>query len=294
MHIIISRALEGRVAVRQPPLLRSRIDTVARHHVKAARLQGRDTLRHDERLARKVLRNILHPLMMVIEPYHVDGSTLEEMVLRVGLITASRNRSRSPRIILLDYLGKVPGKERIHAQLIAMRQRRSIMPCIQNQIRLLQRKRICRSIRPLLQHLVADAPHDDARMIAVALHQVREVALVPFIKESGVVAIGFLASPHVETLVHDEDSHRIAHVEEFRSRRIMAASDGIHAHAAQDGKLAMHRILVYGSTQTAEIMMLADSIQLDTPAIEEKSLSGIKLHITEACSGCGYIHHLPV
>ena len=232
--------------------------------------------------------------MMVIETNHVDGSTLEEMVLWVGLITASRNRTRSPRIILLDYLGKMLGEERIHAQLVAMRQGRSVMTCIQNQIRLLQRKRICRHIRPLLQHLVADAPHDNARMIAVALHQVREVALVPFIKESGVVAIRFLASPHVETLVHDQDSHRIAHVEEFRSRRIMTASDGVHAHIAQDGKLAMHRILVYGSTQTAEIMMLADAIQLDIPAIEEKSLPGIKLHVTETGSCRGYIHHLAV
>lgn len=56
----------------------------------------------------------------------------------------------------------------------------------------------------------------------------------------------------------------------------------------------MHRILVYGSTQTAEIMMLADSIQLDIPAIEEKSLPGIKLHITEACSCRSNIHYLSI
>lgn len=84
------------------------------------------------------------------------------------------------------------GEKRIHAQLIAMCQGRGIMTRIQDEIRLLQTQSICSGIRPLFEHLVADAPHDDARMIPVALHQIREITLVPFIEETGIIAIRFL------------------------------------------------------------------------------------------------------
>lgn len=63
------------------------------------------------------------------------------------------------------------------------------MTRIQDEIRLLQTQGIGSGIRPLFEHLVADAPHDDARMIPVALHQIREITLVPFIVEAGIIAI---------------------------------------------------------------------------------------------------------
>ena len=85
-------------------------------------------------------------------------------------------------------------------------------------------------------------------MITVALDEIRQVFLMPFIEETGIIAIRFLAAPHVETLVHHEETHRIAHVQEFWCRRIMTASDSVHAHIAKDGKLTVHRILINGST----------------------------------------------
>ena len=74
----------------------------------------------------------------------------------------------------------------------------------------------------------------------------------------------------------------------------MTAPDSIHTHIAKDGELAMHRILVQGSTQTTEVVVLADTINLKVPAIQEETFSGIKLHISET-SGCSSgIHHLAV
>ena len=122
------------------------------------------------------------------------------------------------------------------------------MPRIQDEIRLLQTQGIGSGIRPLFEHLVADAPHDDARMIPVALHQIREITLMPFIEEAGIIAIRLLAAPHVKALVHHHDSHGITHIQKFGSRRIMTASDGIYTHIPEDGELAMKRILVEGGT----------------------------------------------
>ena len=122
MHVVVCRTHEGWVGIRQPPFFRCRIDIVARHHVIAAGLQGRNTFRKDERLVREVLGNILHPLMMVVETDDIDGTTLEEMVLRVRFVATSRNRTGAPRVVLLHQLGKMLRQKRVHAQFIAMRQ----------------------------------------------------------------------------------------------------------------------------------------------------------------------------
>ena len=131
-------------------------------------------------------------------------------------------------------------------------------------------------------------------MVSISFYQIREISLVPLIKETGIVAIRFLAAPHIETLIHHEEAHRITHVQQFRSRRIMTAADGIHTHIAKDGELAMHRILIHRCTQTAEVVVLADTIELDVLAIQEETLPGIKLHISETCGGSSGIHHLAV
>ena len=74
----------------------------------------------------------------------------------------------------------------------------------------------------------------------------------------------------------------------------MTASDSVHAHIAKDGKLTVHRILIDGSTQATEIMMLTDTIYLEIPTIEEEALPCIKLHITETGSCRSNIYHLPI
>ena len=56
----------------------------------------------------------------------------------------------------------------------------------------------------------------------------------------------------------------------------------------------MHRIFIHRRTQTAEVMVLADTIDLDVSAIKEETFLGIKLHFPETSGGgCG-IHHLSV
>ena len=58
------------------------------------------------------------------------------------------------------------------------------MTRIENEIGLLQGEGIGSGIRPLFEHLIAYAPHEDTRVIAVALHQVGEVALMPLVEET--------------------------------------------------------------------------------------------------------------
>ena len=141
------------------------------------------------------------------------------------------------------------------------------MTRVQNQVRLFQRQCVSLSRGPLFQHLVAYGPHQDAGVVAVAQHQVGQVALVPLVEETGVVVLRLFTPPHVETLVHDDEPHRVTHVQQLRSRGIVRRADGVDAHGLQFGELAMQGILVEGSTQAAEVVVLADAIQLHVLAV---------------------------
>ncbi len=68
----------------------------------------------------------------------------------------------------------------------------------------------------LFGDLVADAPEDDARVIAVAARQVAQVLLGPGI-EVLAVPVGHLGNaPHVEGLVDDEQPQPIREFEQLR------------------------------------------------------------------------------
>ena len=92
--------------------------------------------------------------MMVVKANQIDGPTLEEVVIGRRLVTASRDRPR--RIVALHDLCQMLGEQALYRELPVLRQRRCVMTCIQNQVRLLQRQGISLSTRPLLEHLVTD------------------------------------------------------------------------------------------------------------------------------------------
>ena len=95
------------------------------------------------------------------------------------------------------------------------------MTSIQDEVRLFEGQRVCLCRRPLLKYLIANGPHEDGGMVAVAKDQVGKVALMPLIEETGIVVLRLLAAPHIKRLVHDDDSHRVTHVQQFWCRGIM-------------------------------------------------------------------------
>ena len=131
-------------------------------------------------------------------------------------------------------------------------------------------------------------------MVAVAQHEVGEVALRPFVEESCVVVLRLAASPHVERLVHDDESHRVAHGEEFGCRGIMRAAYGVGAHLLEYAQLAVERIFIYGSSEASEVVMLAYSVDFHRLAVERESLGGVEFECAESRGGLVCIHHLTV
>ena len=82
----------------------------------------------------------------------------------------------------------------------------------------------------LLPGLVADAPKDHGRMVAVTVDHGFKVLLGPVVEQEG-VAVGLLRDgPGVRQLVHHDESHAVAEVEQFGGRGIVGGADGVAAH----------------------------------------------------------------
>ncbi len=284
--VVIGGAHHRRIRERLVPSLRHNEERVGRHAVITPRGQCRDTFCEEERLAGEVFRHVLHVLMMIVVPDDVEGSTLEEVVVRARLITCSGNIIMlgiiAQRQIFPDDLGEMLREECIRRQALAVGQCRGVVPGIEDEVSLLERQPISAGRRPLLKHLIADAPYQDRRMVTVATHHVGEITLMPCVEEAGIVVLRLPLVPHVETLVHDDETHRIAHVEQFRSRRIVTATDSIDTHLFQFQELATQRILIDCCTKTTKVVMVADAIEFHVLSIEPEAGLGIETIRAEA------------
>ena len=134
----------------------------------------------------------------------------------------------------------------------------------------------------LLEDLVPDAPHHDARVVAVPPDHVAEVALSPLGEVLAVAVLHLRHAPHVEGLVHDEEAHAVGGLEQLRSRRVVARADGVRAHALQDLELALDRAPVDGRAQRAEVVVVAHALQRDATAVQEEALVGAVLDRPDA------------
>ena len=81
----------------------------------------------------------------------------------------------------------------------------------------------------LLGDFVADAPHDDAGMVAVAPHHVADIALRPLVEIFAVAVGDFGDAPHVEGFVHDDQPEPVAEFQQFRRWRVVAGANGVDA-----------------------------------------------------------------
>ena len=181
---------------------------------------------------------------------------------------------------------QMDGEQGVRTQcLTVLSECRGVVAGIEDEVRLLERQFVGISRRPLFENLVANAPHEDTGVVAVAQHQICEVALVPLLEETGIVVLCLLASPHVERLVHHDESHSVAHVQQFRSGRIMRTADAVHAHGLQSGEFAVQGVFVEGRSQTAEVVVLADTVDLEVLAIEPKTCLRVETERAETCGG---------
>ena len=99
-------------------------------------------------------------------------------------------------------------------------------------------------------------------MIAVAARHVARIVLRP-VGEILAVAVEHLGdAPHVEGLVHHQQAEPVAVFENLRRRRIVAGAQGIDSGGLENLQLAFDGAAVDGRAERAEIVMVADALQL--------------------------------
>jgi len=131
---------------------------------------------------------------------------------------------------------------------------------------------------------IANAPQNDARVVAVATDHAHQVPLAPLFKEPPVAiphpALGY--DPFIERLVHDDRAHPVAEIEQFRRRRVVAGADRVAAHRLEDLKLSLDRTAMHGRSQAAQVVVVAHALYLQAPAIEQEAPVGRELDGADA------------
>ena len=130
--------------------------------------------------------------------------------------------------------------------------------------------------------LVAGGVEDDAGVVAVALHGVGGIDEGP-LAEVEMVVVGVLGDgPGVEHLVHDEESHVVAEVEELRRGWVVGGADGVDAQGTESGEAELPGGEWDSSAQGSGVGVEGYSEDLVVGSVEEKAQVGIEVELTDA------------
>ena len=106
-------------------------------------------------------------------------------------------------------------------------------------------------LRVGLALLIAHRPHEDAGAIAVAAHQIPELAQA------------FRIRRHHARLIENQHAQLVAGIEQLRRRRIVRGAQGVAAHLLQlANAVVLHGIRQRGA-QPGMILVIAGSLHLD-------------------------------
>ena len=127
-------------------------------------------------------------------------------------------------------------------------------------------------LAPLLRNLVTDAPHHDARMVAMVFHQIGDILIAPLLEELGVAVLALRINPHIEALCHDHHTEGIAEFHLQGRRHIVGGTDGIATHLLHHLDLADEGSLVLCSAQWTEVVVQTNALNLSGDAIELETI----------------------
>ena len=127
-------------------------------------------------------------------------------------------------------------------------------------------------LAPLLRNLVTDAPHDDARMVAVVLYQIGDILVAPLLEELGVTVLALRINPHIEALCHHHHTEGITDFHLHGRWHIVSCADGVATHLLHHLDLTDESSLVFCCTQWTEVVVQADTLQFAGNAIKLETI----------------------
>ena len=119
-------------------------------------------------------------------------------------------------------------------------------------------------------YLVADAPHYNAWVIAVALYPAFHVALGVLDKETVVVHFSLGLFPHVECFAVHQQSHFVAQLHKLSCGHVVRGAYRVHAHLFHDTELSGQRCGIHRGAKRAKVVVHADAVHFHASSIENE------------------------
>ncbi len=121
-----------------------------------------------------------------------------------------------------------------------------------------------------LAFFVAHRPHEDAGMIAIAAHEIRELGQA------------FGVRRHHARLIEDQHAELIAGLQQLWSGRVMRGADGVTAHLLQLANAVVLHGVGHGDADSGVVLVITGPLHLDGLAVEKEALLRIELERTNA------------
>ena len=128
-------------------------------------------------------------------------------------------------------------------------------------------------------------------MVAVATDHRHEILLYPFVEEFRVTVVLLGYGPCVRELVHHQEAHPVAEVQELGRRGIVRGADGVTAHFLEHLEAADPGVVVPDRTEGARVMVQAHAFQEGLFAVEVESV-GLPFGLADAEVRLVLVQHL--
>ena len=116
-------------------------------------------------------------------------------------------------------------------------------------------------------------------MIAVAPQHVAQVTLVPLIEELAETVLHLRDAPHVEGFVHHDESHAITQLSSSGEGGLWLVRIAFTPIDLHDLELAFGGAPIHGRAQRAEVVVIADALELAVAAIQQEALLGVEVSV---------------
>ena len=133
-----------------------------------------------------------------------------------------------------------------------------------------------------LYHLVADAPRDDAGVVAVAQHHCMDVLAEAGVDDGRIVIGILLCAPAIEGLVNNEHAYRVAGIEESSRGGIVRGADEVEARLLHLAYLTDLSCIKGHSAKHTVIVVDAGAIDEHLLSVEHETILGIERERADA------------
>ena len=138
--------------------------------------------------------------------------------------------------------------------------------------------------------LVADAPENDRRAVAIPADPRGDIRLPVITEEGRVVVVCLVEFPHVKCFRIHKNTELVAQIHELDGGHVVRSADGVHAHGEQRKELPLRCGFVDGCAERAEVVVHACAVKLQPPAVQEEAAVRVKPDGAEADSLRDCVH----